>query len=501
MRRALAVLFFVALSAFADEASTARRFEEIKNDPLLLRRFLEEMPKGGDLHNHLAGAIWAESYLKWAAEDGLCVDTTKLAIAAPPCDEAKGLVTAQSALYTPLHDDMIDAMSMRDFVPSEDDRSGHDHFFRTFSRFKLPQSTHTPDMLAELVRRFAEENVDYIEVLASFDLGAARKLGATLTAGAPFGQLREEIAKSGKVGEIVATSKKLIDDAETKMREVLRCGTPQAQKGCDMTLRYLFEIHRGYPREQVFAEIVIGHELAAADARVVGMNPVMPEDGFTSMQQFDEQTRMYAYLRPLYGKGHLSAHAGELTGGLVPPEGLRNHIRDTVLVAGARRIGHGVGIARETDMAGLLRTMAERRVAVEICLTSNDVILGVKGKHHPLRLYLRSGVPIVLATDDAGVSRIDLTNEFQRAVEEHGLTYADLKRAARNSLEYSFLEGESLWADGKYGVYNEMCRRRTPPCDSLIQDHAKAREQWRLEERFRAFESATAPTGTAAPAP
>ena len=44
-------------------------FASIRDDPLALLAFLREMPKGGDLHNHLSGAIYAESYLRWAAED------------------------------------------------------------------------------------------------------------------------------------------------------------------------------------------------------------------------------------------------------------------------------------------------------------------------------------------------------------------------------------------------------------------------------------------------
>ncbi|MFO1533984.1 MAG: hypothetical protein ABR562_10010, partial [Thermoplasmatota archaeon] len=48
-------------------------------------------------------------------------------------------------------------------------------------------------------------------------------------------------------------------------------------------------------------------------------------------------------------------------------------------------------------------------------------------------------MPLVLSTDDAGVSRIDLTNEYFRAARDYRLGYRDLKAIARNSLTYSFL--------------------------------------------------------------
>src|SRR5262249_35917082 len=63
-----------------------------------------------------------------------------------------------------------------------------------------------------------------------------------------------------------------------------------------------------------------------------------------------------------------------------------------------------------------------------INLTSNDLILGVRGKDAPLSTYLAAGVPVVLSTDDAGVSRITLSNEYFRAVRDYGLRYRLLKR-------------------------------------------------------------------------
>jgi adenosine deaminase len=90
----------------------------------------------------------------------------------------------------------------------------------------------------------------------------------------------------------------------------------------------------------------------------------------------------------------------------------------------------------------LLREMAARHVLVEINLTSNDVILGIKGRNHPLPVYLDAHVPVALATDDEGVSRIDLTHEYQRAVEEFGFSYGVLKEMVWNSIVHSFLPAE-----------------------------------------------------------
>jgi adenosine deaminase len=485
--RIAAALCLFALSAFADEAATVKRFESLREDPLLLRRFLEQMPKGGDLHNHLSGAAYAETYIRLGAADGLCVDTQRLAYA--KCDPA---VTTQvpasqaltdSGLYTRL----LDALSMRQFRAVSE--SGHDHFFATFGKFSAVSAAHVPELLTEVVSRLAYENVDYLESLFGQDLGAARQLGRKFEPGTPFDAMRNALLQSGDAASVVSASRKTIDAAEAHLRTSLGCGSAGAQPGCDSTVRYLFETHRAFPREQLFAELLVGFELAKVDSRVVGLNSVQPEDSYMSMTQFQELMRMFAYLRPLYPGVRVSLHAGELASGLVPPEGMRDHIRDSVLITNAERIGHGVDIARETDALALLRTMAERPVAVEVCLTSNDVILGVTGKQHPLRLYLRSDVPVVLGTDDPGVARTDMTTEWQRAVEEHGVSYADLKRFARNSIELSFLEGGSLWSSPGYRSYVAACAEpAADACRSYLDANAKARVQMRLEQRLREFE-------------
>jgi adenosine deaminase len=476
------LLFFAFVACFAQLAlaeSASKRLEAVRNDPLRLRRFLEAMPKGGDLHNHLSGDIYAESFMLWAANDGNCIDATKLTIVTK-CEA--DLVPAASALTSPLYQQMLDALSMRQFRAI--DESGHDHFFATFSKFSVVSKAHVADMLVEAVQRFGSENVDYLETIYAPDRGAAGRLGYDLlTKGADFKSMRDQLLASDAFKAVVADAHKTIDDAEAAVKSQLKCGLTAAMTGCDVEVRVLDEVHRGIPREALFAELVVGFELASIDPRVVGINPVMPEDGYLSMTNFGELMQMFAFLRPFYPNVRISTHAGELAPGLVPPEGLRFHIRDSVMIANANRIGHGVDIAYETDAPELLQTMAKRGVAVEICLTSNDVILGIRGKQHPLPMYLRNHVPVALASDDPGVSRIDLTNEFQRAVEEFGLTYAQLKMLARNSIEYSFLEGDSLFVNHDYAK-----RACSGTCDALIAKSARAHVQWKLEQRLADFE-------------
>jgi adenosine deaminase len=475
-----------------DEPRTADYLEAIRDTPPLLGAFLRRMPKGGDLHNHLSGAIYAESYIAWAAADELCVDKKALALAAAPCAPPDTIPAAQVYRSGKLYAALIDALSMRDFVPGAE--SGHDHFFATFAKFGAAGERRGGDMLAEAAERAGEEGVSYLELMASPGMGAARKLGAAAGWDDDLGRMRDKMLAAG-LAEIVSAVTRDLDGVAAAMRRSLGCGTGAGKPGCGVTVRWLAQVIRTFPREQVFAQSLLAFELAKAEPRIVGLNLVAPEDDPVTLRDYAQQMRILEFLGKLYPQVRLSLHAGELAPGLVPPEQLRFHIRGAVETAGARRIGHGVDLLYEDDPWSLLKEMAERQVMVEINLTSNDLILGVSGDRHPFATYRRFGVPLALSTDDEGVSRGDLTQEYQRAALTYHLGYVELKTLARNSLEYAFLPGDSLWRATAPFAPHEVCTGAlggtdpAPSCRDFLAQSEKARAQWRLEAEFAAFEA------------
>jgi adenosine deaminase len=420
-----------------NEAATARYFASVRKNPSLLLAFLTQMPKGGDLHNHLSGAVYAESFLRWAAEDHLCFATATLSIIAGPCDASAGRPPASAAVDNgALFNQAIDAMSMRHWDPS---LNGHDHFFATFGKFG-PSSARTGDMLAELATRAAAEHVSYLELMLTPDGGTGAARGLAAGWDPDVIKLRDRLLAAGFHDAVVSAAKGRLDQAEARQRELMKCGLPQADAGCRVTVRYVYQVARASAPESVFAQMLAGFEIATVDPRVVSLNLVQPEDDPTAVRDFSLQMRMLDYLHGQYPLVKITLHAGELTEGLVPPEVLRFHMRESVRLGHAARIGHGAGVMYEDDPLALLRELAAKKVLIEIALTSNDVILGVKGSRHPLRMYLKYGVPVALVTDDAGVSRSTLTLEYRKAVEEQDVDYRTLKRMARNSIAYSFVD-------------------------------------------------------------
>lgn len=507
-----------AQRAGAGEIEGERRgrlnLEAARANPLQLRNLLKKMPKGADLHNHLSGAVYAESWIYAAAEDRLCVNLASLSFANPaagascggnevaaanaykgvaPIDVPAGSPYGQSGEH--LYDALIDAFSMRGFVPSPG-VTGHDHFFDTFAKFGGTSHRHLGEWLDEVATRADVQNEQYLELMHTPDFGHAATIAVELGWQEDLGQFRETLLARGLRDE-VSTAKAEIDQAEALRRQREHCERAGASSACRVEIRYLCQVLRGFPKQQVFAQTVLCFETAASDPRFVGINFVMPEDGYISMSDYALHMRMIAFLRKLYPQIHLTLHAGELAPGLVTYEGLCCHIRLAVEEAKAERIGHGVDIMFENHPHELLKEMARNHVMVEISLTSNDVILGVSGKDHPLPLYRQFGVPVALATDDEGVSRIDLTHEYVRAVQTYNLSYRDLKQMVRTGLEHIFLPGESLWrAPDNFTQAVSACAKDSPgsekpssACSSFLKSSEKATQQWELERRFRQFES------------
>jgi adenosine deaminase len=491
-------LFLCISSTFATaqtaEQRTARHLDSVRKDNSLLRAFLERMPKGGDLHNHLAGAIYAESWIDYAAHDNLCVDRSTSTLLPPPCDAACAKQSNKPAVQCAygdheLYNQLVDAWSMRNWTPGEG--SGHDHFFASFDKFFLASVNSVGEQLAEVAARAADDRLQYVELMHTADGMAAAELGAKLGWDDDFTKMRDRLLAGG-LKDVMAATREHLDRDEAKQRQILGCGKPDAQAGCQITIHYLYQVLRGLPREMVFAQILLGFELAQNDPRFVGLNLVMPEDWYVPMHDFDLHMKMLDLLHGLYPKVHITLHAGELSMGLVPPEGLRFHIRRSIQQGHAERIGHGVSVMDEHDSLDLLKEMARRKVLVEICLTSNAGILGVEGAKHPLPTYLKYGVPVALATDDQGVSRSDMTHEYLRAVETFALSYVDLKHMTRQSLEHSFIPGNSLW-QGNFQIVaacaiDRQSNKVSAGCQKFLDDNEKARVQWKLEQEFVEFE-------------
>src|SRR5437868_12167115 len=136
-----------------------------------------------------------------------------------------------------------------------------------------------------------------------------------------------------------------------------------------------------------------------------------------------------------YAREHdlaVTVHAGEGDGA--------ESIRQAVHVCGADRIGHGTRLIEDPD---LTQYVNDRRIALEVCLTSNiQTRVADSYASHPLREYFDQGVNVTLNTDNRLMSGTTLTDEYVHAAEQLGFTVEELAGIALNGFESAFLPWE-----------------------------------------------------------
>ncbi len=445
-RIVLAVIFLAAfvlllrialLAGEFDTVITAANFETARDDHAALRAFLYRMPKGGDLHTHLSGAVYAERFIAWAAQEDFCIDLENVVLPTAQCDRTGVRPVSDAMRDQKLYDRLINAFSIRDFLPTPAAPTGHDEFFATFDRFGTVSGSHFVDMTLDQLKLYDGENVQYVEFMVSSWCPNDRGRFTKAVGEASDNASKLAALQANGLADCVAAKRNDLAAAIGKITAMLGCETSNTQPGCGVTFRYIVQVYRNNSPDEVFVQAATAAALVRAEPRLVALNLVGAEDNLVARRDY---TRHMQIIHFLANDVPVALHAGELWLGLVPPPDLTFHIRQAVEIGGARRIGHGVTIGFEREAAGLLAEMRARSVVVEINLTSNDLILGVRGKDHPLPAYLAAGVPVVLSSDDAGVLRIDLTNEYFRAARDYGLGYRELKAIARNALRYSFLD-------------------------------------------------------------
>jgi adenosine deaminase len=495
----LLVLALVAPGAVADERAAARRFEEARRDEPSLIAFLQRMPKGGDLHVHTSGSVYAEYALDSALKSNLFFDPATNQFTR---EDGPGRLPAQRLLEGQAGEPLsrfLDAASMRGLRPGVG--SGHDHFFRAFpvvgsGWLALTGEQANAEALAEVVARARAQNQQYLELMAGVAPDAAYDLLRDPPAYAVEDPARALTELTPKLDEFVRLARAYLDAQDVELAR--RLGVPAPLSGAQgpVTVRYIVAANRLSPDAVFFARVAAGMALMRADRRVVGVNILAPEDHPFARTHFDTQMRLLDVLWRHFGQPNITLHAGELTLAVSPPEPMRERIRRSIQVGHARRIGHGVSVAWEDDLPGLLRHMKQNRIAVEVCLTSNDAILDVRGDRHPFNLYRRAGVPVSLNTDDEGINRSTLTMEFVRAVRTYNLSYAEVKELARNSIEYAFLPGDSLFLEHRYDRPRPALRdvgrpgwKPSSEAQALLAGSEKMRVQMRLEQAFAAFEN------------
>jgi adenosine deaminase/adenosine deaminase CECR1 len=431
--------------------STNTYFEKIRDNEAALTAFFSQMPKGGDLHHHYSGSIYAEPLLAHAIAENFYLNTVTMDVLKekPSSGNWEQFSTLKNNGTLDVYKQKImQKWSVKDY--NHVDYPSDKLFFESFMKFEPAIKGNFGQGLLELKNRAITENVSYIETQLStipcsmntddltFFNNRLRQLakakdekGITQSLDSVYNALQQKNAKSYasdfNTNFVAKMHNELkIDDERFKMRYQ------------NFVLRFMEPV-------DLFKNLVIAFISADSSPLMAGVNIVSPEDGETSMKDYWMHMVMFKYCHSRFPNVKYTLHAGELTLGLVQPEDLTWHINAAVHIAGANRIGHGVDMAYEQNSYDLLQYMAKKDIPIEINLVSNEFILKVKENRHPLTLYKEFGVPIVISTDDAGILRTNMTEQYVLLAKRYkNITYTDIKQFVYNSINYSFIQENSV---------------------------------------------------------
>lgn len=444
-------LFCLLTLQFSFSQSAESYLEKIRNNEAFLTAFFQQMPKGGDLHHHFSGSIYAEPLLERAiAEDFyLNLETMQVAKNKPSNGNWETFSSlknkGQLAFY---QQQVMQTWSAKDYngvsVPSDD------LFFDSFDKFFPVIDGHFAEGLLELKKRALSENVSYIETQLSIipcdmkvdnltDFNSKLRQAAIQKDEKAVLKLLDDLFKSIQQKD----AKKYAEDFNTnfiaKLHKDLKIDDDR------FTMRYQNFVLRFMEPVELFKNLVIAFISANESKLVAGVNIVSPEHGENSMKDYWLHMVMFKYCHSKFSDVKYTLHAGELTLGLVQPEDLTWHINSAIYTAGANRIGHGVDIAYEANSYDLLRYMSKNNIPIEINLASNEFILKVKEGRHPFTLYKEFNVPIVISTDDAGILRTNMTEQYVLLAKRYpDVSYATIKQYVYNSINYSFIQDTSV---------------------------------------------------------
>ncbi|OXA75382.1 adenosine deaminase [Flavobacterium aquidurense] len=440
--------FFIAQIGFSQTAGDY--LDKIRNNEALSTAFFQQMPKGGDLHHHFSGSVYAEPLLERAIAEDFYLNLETMAVAKTKPS------TGNWQTFSSLKDEgklsfyqqqIMQTWSAKDYngsVPSDD------LFFDSFQKFEPTIQGHFAEGMLELKKRAIAENVSYIETQLNIipcDMNVSDLIDFNSKLRQASAQ-KDEKAVLKLLDELYKTiqqkdAKKYATDFNTnfiaKLQKDLKIDDEK------FTMRYQNFVLRFMDPVDLFKNLTIAFISANDSKLVAGVNIVSPEHGENSMKDYWLHMVMFKYCHSRFPEVKYTLHAGELTLGLVQPEDLTWHINDAIHIAGANRIGHGVDIAYEANSYDLLKYMAKNNIPIEINLASNEFILKVKDGRHPFTLYKEFNVPIVISTDDAGILRTNMTEQYVLLAKRYpDVSYATIKQYVYNSINYSFIQDASV---------------------------------------------------------
>src|SRR5262249_46948422 len=173
---------------------------------------------------------------------------------------------------------MVDAFSMRCFLPTPAVPTGHDEFFAAFEKFDTVSGSQYVDMTVDQLKLYDSQNVQYVEFMVSSWCPTERERFVKAVREIADDASKLKRVQASGLGDCVAATRNGMTVAIGKVTTALACDARNAQPGCGVTFRYILQINRNNSPDEVFVRTAIAAALIRAEPRIVALNFVGPED-------------------------------------------------------------------------------------------------------------------------------------------------------------------------------------------------------------------------------
>jgi adenosine deaminase len=433
----------------ANLANMNRLLELIRFNRSALYGLFSMMPKGGDLHHHYTGAIYTENYVNYVfqkdyyynADTGEVMrDTASLS----PEHQAGWKKLSEFPNKEAIRLILLRAWSVKDFVKGK--AAPDEHFFSTFRAFSCASSQDYIAGLKELKNRALSQRLTYLETMFCSINTEAIKLPDESQLDSKLWACQDAQDQESLHGILQSIS----DRYGSQIKEAAHKHTQRIEEYHDAShvdddafvLRFQNYVSRYKQPTDVFVDLFACFHSCDSSSLISGINIVGAENAPTAMHDYWLHMMFFKFLEANYPNVHYAIHAGELVEGMVPPEYLGTHIKQALVLSNVKRIGHGVDIIYDNAFIETMEELQRRGIVVEINLTSNEFILGVARDMHPVEMYYRNGIPIVVCTDDEGVLRTSITEQYVLLANRYELSYGEIRGVVKNSIKFASLEDE-----------------------------------------------------------
>lgn len=208
--------------------------------------------------------------------------------------------------------------------------------------------------------------------------------------------------------------------SQRTMVEAALDGLRRGTGGTETTVNLILCLYRGTDPETSLETVRIAEDLR--ERGIVGIDIAGDESEYSAREH------QAAFERANRRNLNVTVHAGEAGGAENVREGL---------ALGADRIGHGIRAVRDE---ALLEELRREQIPLEICYTSNLQTGAVENPgEHPLRELYDRGVKVTINTDDPGVSRTSIGEEYRRVARQFDFTRTELMTMLENAADAAFV--------------------------------------------------------------